>query len=77
MAHIHIFPEDSYCYTTNFEPCQSVALRLGVVLVAEKDIACTHSLAMKAYEKMDNSGETAAKQLERAYRLLRAMFKAF
>ena len=74
MAHIHIFSEDRYCYTTNFEPCQSVALRLGVVLVAEKDIACTHSLAMKAYEK---SGEMAAKQLERANRLLHAMFKAF
>ena len=46
----------------NNEPCRSVALQLGAVLVTEKDIlkdiACTHSysFAMKAYER---SGERA------------------
>ena len=73
MAHIHIlFLEESYYYTTNYEPCRSVALQLGVVLVTEKDIlkdiACTHSysFAMKAYER---SGEQANR--------LSSTFKAF
>ena len=73
MAHIHIlFLEESY-YTTNYEPCQSVGLQPGVVLVTEKDIlediACTHSysFAMKAYAKRNG---------ERTNRLS-SMFKAF
>ena len=39
MAHIRIILllEESY-YTTNYEPCRSAALQLGVVVVTEKDI---------------------------------------
>ena len=73
MAHIHIlFLEESYNYTTNYEPCRSAALQLGVVLVMEKDIlediACTHShsFAVKVYER---SGERA--------NCLSSTFKAF
>ena len=55
MAHIQIFLIESYCYAMNYKPCQSVKLQMGVVLVTEKDIlediACTHSLAIKAYER--------------------------
>ena len=66
MAHIYIlFLEESYNYATNHEPCQSIALQLGVVLVTEKDIlediACTHSysFAMKAYTKEVENRPTA------------------
>ena len=33
-----LFLEESSSYTMNYEPCRSVALQLGVVLVTEKDI---------------------------------------
>ena len=70
MAHICILLLEESYYTTNYEPCRSAALQLGVVLVTEKDIlediACMHSFAMKAYER---SGERANR--------LSSTFKAF
>ena len=38
MAHIRILLLEEGYYTTNYKPCRSAALQLGVVLVTEKDI---------------------------------------
>ena len=38
MARIHIFLKESYCYTMNYEPSQSIVLQLVLLLVMEKDI---------------------------------------
>ena len=63
MAHIRILLLEESYYTTNYEPCRSAALQLGVVLVTGKDIlepACTHSFAMKAYTyERNGDGPTA------------------
>ena len=61
MAHIRILLLEESYYTTNYEPCRSTALQLGVVLYSNggytrEDIDCTHSFTMKAYER---SGERA------------------
>ena len=37
-AHIRILLLEESYYTTNYEPCRSAALQLGVVLVTEEDI---------------------------------------
>ena len=70
MAHIRILLLEESYFTTNYKPCRSAALQLGVELVTEKDIlediACAHSFAMKAYER---SGEHA--------NCLSSTFKAF
>ena len=72
MTHIRILLLEESYYTTNYEPCRSAPLQLGVVLVTEKDIlediACTHSFAIsvKANERSE----------ERANRLS-STFKAF
>ena len=73
MAHIRILLLEESYYTTNYEPCRSAALQLGVVLVTEKDIlediASTHSFAMKAY--------TYERTEWRRANCLSSMFKAF
>ena len=72
MAHIHILLlEESHCTMITNHAEVLRCMQLGVVLVTEKDIlediACTHSFAMKAYER---SGERAANRLS-------STFKAF
>ena len=61
MAHIRILLLEESYYTTNYEPCRSAAMQLGVVLIMEKDvledIPCTHSFAMKAYTYERNDGD--------------------
>ena len=64
MVHIRILLLEESHYTMNYEPCRSAALQLGVVLVTEKDIlkdiASTHSFAMKAYRyERNGDGPTA------------------
>ena len=66
MAHIRILILEESIVQRLLLRC----MQLGVVLVTEdilEDIACTHSFAMKAYER---SGERAANCLS-------SMFKAF
>ena len=53
-----VFLKESYKYTTNYKPCWSVEVKLGVVLVTEEDITCTHSFTMKAYEEVDRVSDT-------------------
>ena len=53
LVHIHtLFLEESYYYTTNYEPCQSVALQLYVVLVTEKDILEDIAFLFLCYESI-------------------------
>ena len=72
MAHLRILLlEESHCTMITIHAEVLCCIQLGVVLVTEKDIleniACTHSFAMKAYER---SGERAANRLS-------SMLKAF
>ena len=62
MAHIRILLLEESYYTTNYVPCRSAALQLGVVLVTEKDIlediAGLHEFLRYTYER-NGDGPTA------------------
>ena len=82
MAHIRILLLEESYYTTNYEPCRSAPLQLGVVLVTEKDIlediACTHSFAMtesKSVKEVKN-GPTAYPVRLKHFEMIALLLKA-